>query len=184
MRSLTSFLPVLAPLFGLSEQALYERQRALVRLGMLKSPKGRGRGSGAELSPENVSRLLIAALATDSTTEIDERVQKLASAPFRGKVDQCPFTGTRTFGDALSFLLSEAAPIPPWPKTGGRASVRVNRNECSAVITWMRRGRFGQSQFGLHDQHDQHRTILRYAEMQFEVLRSIRKELPNGETTD
>jgi hypothetical protein len=81
MTSLTSFLPILVSHLGISQAAIYERQRALVRLGLLPKPVGRGRGSGADASPHSVSLIIPSALATDNLSDMDERIVGLARAP-------------------------------------------------------------------------------------------------------
>jgi hypothetical protein len=70
MNSLKSIIPLLADLVALSEHALYERQRALVRGGLIKGREGRGPGSGVEATPETVAMLLISVLATDSLSSV------------------------------------------------------------------------------------------------------------------
>jgi hypothetical protein len=179
MRSLTNFLPELAPFFGLTEQALYERQRALVRLGLLQAPKGRGRGSGAQATPETVACLIVAALVTDNLSDTDKRVEKLAFAPCVGKSDRCPWTGGKTFLEALTMLLSEDSPIRPWPKSGAHTSVCVFRNELAARITfvWSRRPGEGISEFGRRERIERNSRVEVEAHMPFEVLRSIRGQL-------
>ncbi|TWI73634.1 hypothetical protein IQ16_01772 [Bradyrhizobium huanghuaihaiense] len=193
MRSLTSFLPDLVPIFGISEQAIYERQRALVRIGMLAAPKGRGRGSGVEATPGTVARLLVAVLATDNLSDTDERVHKLALAPFTAtdkrasksggaKWDRCPWTGAQTFVDALAFLLSPEAPILPAPKPGAHTSVRVYRGSLGASIgfVWSRRPGKGRSEFGQPDYAANNRIKVE-AQLPFEALRAIHQRLNFGE---
>jgi hypothetical protein len=107
MSSLRAFIPVISPALGLSPLAVYDRTRPLIRLGMLPTPQGRGRGSGAEATPETVAALIIAVLATPNLSDTDARVRKLADAPY---VDEqrrktCPITGERTFGAALTETL-------------------------------------------------------------------------------
>ena len=68
----TSLIPELAPFFRLTPAALYERQRALVRLHHLPAPEGRGRGSGAEASPETLAKLVLAAMATDNLSDLKD----------------------------------------------------------------------------------------------------------------
>ncbi len=58
--SLKSFLPVLSRILAEPADALYERQRALVREGLLESVPGHGTGSGVRATPESVAMLLIA----------------------------------------------------------------------------------------------------------------------------
>jgi hypothetical protein len=102
--SLKGFIPTLAKLVGVTPAALYERQRALARVGLLKMKSGRGPGSGVRLTAESVAMLLIALLATDSLSETEERVRifaKLRSA-------RCPLTGANAFADALSAILASS----------------------------------------------------------------------------
>jgi hypothetical protein len=81
MNSLKQFIPVLSDIFvNLSENALYERQRALVRVGLLKPIAGRGPGSGVPLTPESVAMLLIAVLATDNLNETGAATKAVVAA--------------------------------------------------------------------------------------------------------
>jgi hypothetical protein len=175
MRSLTSFLPILAPKFGLTPQALYERQRALVRMKMLPAPQGRGRGSGAEATPGNVALLVIAVMATDNLSDTDDRVRKLARAPFVDrKNDRCPWTGAATFKDALSFCLSADAPAA---KDSTSTEVRVSRAEPAASIhyRWPKQPE-GFSEFGARDRHRNDRLLV-HAELPNRALQEIRLAL-------
>jgi hypothetical protein len=172
MRSLTSLLPILAPKFGLTPQALYERQRALVRMKMLPAPQGRGRGSGAEATPENVALLVIAVMATDNLSDTDDRVRKLALAPFVDRrKGRCAWTGATTFKDALSFCLSADAPAA---KDLRHTAVLVSRAEPAASISydWPKRPE-GRSEFGAKDRHQGDRLRV-YAELPNRVLQEIR----------
>src|SRR5579872_2549940 len=80
MIGLKAALPEISGVLGASADALYERQRALVRLGLLEAKEGRGPGSGVELSARALATLIIALMATDSLAETDVRVLRLASA--------------------------------------------------------------------------------------------------------
>jgi hypothetical protein len=139
MPSLTSIHPDLAPVFGLTEKALYERQKSLVRMKLLPTPKGRGRGSGAAATPENVAFLLIAVMVTDKQTDTEDRIRKLAfAAPLgKGRKARCPVTGAANFHGAISFLLSEHAPI--MVDADQRLIVRVSRFEPRAVVSYLGR---------------------------------------------
>jgi hypothetical protein len=102
--SLKGFIPTLARLVGMTPAALYERQRALVRAGLLQVKSGRGPGSGVRLTADTVALLLIAVLATDSLSDTEEKaraVAKLRSA-------RCSLTGTNTFGAALAAILASS----------------------------------------------------------------------------
>lgn len=112
MASLKASLPYLAPLFGLTTDALYERQRALVRHGVLKAIPGRGPGTGVPLSAHNLATLLIAVAAVNSLSEVDHRIIEFCEATpidarSRGAVpiDQCPLTGQKTFRGAVQSIL-------------------------------------------------------------------------------
>jgi hypothetical protein len=136
MASLTSILPQLAPILGLSTAALYERQRSLVRLELLPKPKGRGRGSGADASPETVALLMMAVMATDNLSDNDDRIVKLASASFDArKVPKCELTGATTFAMAVATIL--AAPNI----AAALQMITVTRSDLSAAIYYIRGSR-------------------------------------------
>jgi hypothetical protein len=104
--SLKAFMPPLARLLGTSAAALYERQRALVRAGLLDAGSGWGPGSGVRATAVSVSLLLISALASDSLTEAEIRTGDIVDAAPTG--DQCQLTGMRSFKDALASILTAA----------------------------------------------------------------------------
>src|SRR6516225_4770388 len=82
MAGLKTFLGRLSPLLGVvTPAALYERQRVLVDIGLIKPRAGRGPGSGVAFTAENLAALVISILATDSLSEIDQRVVNLCNAP-------------------------------------------------------------------------------------------------------
>jgi hypothetical protein len=78
--SLKSYSVELADYLGITPLAVYERQRALVRLGVLESIEGRGPHSGVRATPNAVAVLLIGALLADNLSEIDQRVVRLLNA--------------------------------------------------------------------------------------------------------
>ena len=189
--SLTSILPALAPTFGLSPTHLYERKRRLIKLGLLPSPQGRGSRSGALAEPHAVALMIIATLAADGLAETDDRIRALAFAPLtasykrtsmsKGKpTDRCLWTGAGTFAEAVSWLLSPAAPIARAPKPQGHTSIRVYRHERtpSANIQFVALSRPGQgfSEFGHRDERVNNQRKVE-AEFPFEALRSIREIL-------
>jgi hypothetical protein len=102
MISLKSFIPSACPHLGVSPAALYERQRALVRLGVLHGKEGKGRGSGVRLSADAVAALLASLLATDSLSEVADTIPLLNLKPNEGT---CPLTKATTFWGALTYLL-------------------------------------------------------------------------------
>ena len=108
MISLKAFGDELAPLLGLTSAALYERQRALVRIGELPEP-AKGRGHGLPATPETVAILLTAVMVTDNLSETDIRVHQLAKAHYRLAQDRsggrCKLTGKAFFVDAVVAIL-------------------------------------------------------------------------------
>ena len=89
---------------GMSEAAVYERQRALVRAGLLKTERGRGPGSGVRGTPESVALLLISLLATGNLSEAGVSTRIFAN--LENKEGFCPLTGKRTFAEAVTAILA------------------------------------------------------------------------------
>lgn len=128
MASLKSNRVELAELLDMTPDALYERQRSLLRAKLLKQTKGRGPGSGVRLTPASVALLLIAILAAENLPEIGERSRQISAA--RAKRGQCPFTRQPTFLGALSAVLSSAE------LAKGVAKVTVSRTQSEAEILY------------------------------------------------
>jgi len=103
--SLKAYAPRLASRLGTTPAALYERQRALVRAGLLTQPEGRGPGSGVPVRPYEVALLLIAVLATDSLSDTSEKVRLVSMARSRANDNACPLTGEQTFVEAVARVL-------------------------------------------------------------------------------
>lgn len=99
MVSLKAFLPNLAPILATTPDALYSRQRALINLGLLTTRKGRGPGSGVELSADSLAVLLIACLCSETLAETDQRVVAICSAT--------DWQSKRTYREAVAATLSE-----------------------------------------------------------------------------
>ena len=106
--SLKAYAPLLAWRLGTTPAALYERQRALVRDGMLEQSEGRGPGSGVHAAPYSVALLLVAILATDSLSEIAEKVKIFAPAKSIAADGHCTLTGEPTFVEAVALVLDMA----------------------------------------------------------------------------
>jgi hypothetical protein len=98
MASLKSFLFGVAPVIGITGAALYERQRALVSLGLLKTTVGRGPGSGVPFSAQNFAAVLISVLAARSLSEVDQYVVDLCKATPDGTL---PFGPGRRYWEKL-----------------------------------------------------------------------------------
>lgn len=146
MISLKAFGPVLAEALGTTPAAIYERQRALVRLGLLPAPVGRGRGNGLPASAEAVAMIIIALMVTDNLSETDDRVGKMAAAEHRRiqkrgmPKPRCALTGERDFKSALVALLK----MTEFPT---HVTVEMSRNYLQSVIRWVDDGRAFESRF-------------------------------------
>lgn len=141
--SLKAYVPVLAWRLGTTPAALYERQRTLVRDGILPHRGGRGPGSGVQLGPYQVALLLLAVLATDSLTETGEKVRILATAKSNAKGAICPLTGESTFVAAVARVLDPTCDRWRCIKDG----ITVHRTECMGVISYKEALRRGDSIF-------------------------------------
>lgn len=151
MISLKTFTHVLAGPTGASALGLYERQRALVRANILPTPVGRGRGNGLMATPATVAFLLLAILATDSLSETDERVARLADAKFAGSgsASKCELTGASLLSDAVGALLADQEILKSF------VGIKVSRSTMSASIyfTAKRSGTTKESVFGKPTMH-------------------------------
>ncbi len=147
MISLKAFLPVLSRMLELSPAALYERQRALVRLNLLPKPTAPGRKSGAAMAtPDSIAIMLIAVLATDNLSEMDSRIKVFAKKrsidPQTGKPERCRFTGKLTLQEALTEVLC-------FPNIASTTSIEIMRKAKTARLVSSigehRFSEFGQS---------------------------------------
>jgi hypothetical protein len=102
--SLKGYIPALSRLLGLSPAALYERQRALVRDGLLVVEAGKGPGSGVRLTPSAKALLILSVLATDRLSDSSERTREIAEAG--SALGGCPLTRRENFHAALTWRLS------------------------------------------------------------------------------
>jgi hypothetical protein len=130
-RSLKAYVPLLAWRLGTTPAALYERQRALVRHGVLDQSEGRGPGSGVQLAPYPVALLLLAVLATDSLSETAEKVRAFAIAKSNAADGLCPLTGESTFVEAIARVLDMAR--QHWRKI---VTITVHRTRGSGFIRY------------------------------------------------
>lgn len=146
MISLKAFLPILSELLELSPAALYERQRALVRLDLLPRPSAPGRNSGAAMAtPDSLAVILIAVLATDNLSEMDSRIKSLAKKkaidPHTGNTRPCPVTDKLFLQDALAVILSNS-------KVASNMSIEVMRKAKTARLVSSSNGVDRFSDFG------------------------------------
>jgi hypothetical protein len=129
--SLKAYAPLLAWRLGTTPAALYERQRALVRDGVLDQSEGHGPGSGVQVGAYPVALLLVAVLATDSLSETAEKVRFFATAKASTADGLCPLTGEQTFVEAIARVLDRGQ--PHWRNI---ESITVRRTSGHAVIAF------------------------------------------------
>jgi hypothetical protein len=127
--SLKAYAPLLAWRLRTTPAALYERQRALVRDGILEQSEGRGPGSGVHAAPYSVALLLVAVLATDSLSETTAKVRSFAAAKSTAADGLCPLTRKPTFVEAIAQVLDTAH--QHWRKI---ESISVRRTSGHGVI--------------------------------------------------
>jgi len=131
MFGLKKFIPQLSVVLGMSELALIERQRALVRFKLLDTAEGRGPGSGVRLTAEAVATLLIAVLATASLSETVSATRSFVNAKRdRREIEDYAkvkdaLGGAETFKAALAYVLASDEEI---------TIVRVDRGQGFAVF--------------------------------------------------
>jgi hypothetical protein len=133
MASLKAFLPKVAVAFRTTPDALYSRQRALVRLGLLPVTEGKGPGSGVPLTADTLGVMIIALLAADTLAETDERVVRLCEAtPDKYESDQTQ----KYFVDAQNFRSAVAAVVfwGQWSKGYYVKELRVSRYHGELVL--------------------------------------------------
>ena len=90
---------------GMTPAALYERQRALVREGLLAAEAGRGPGSGVRATAPAVALLVLSVLATDRLSKNGIASARLPR-PNHYPDERCPFTHCKSFLDAFATLLA------------------------------------------------------------------------------
>jgi hypothetical protein len=104
--SLKGLITALAPVLGESESTLYERQRALVREGLLEAEAGHGPGSGVRATSESVAMLLVGMLASASLSEAGPSARLIAERATK-PAPPCKLTRETRFVDALARVLSD-----------------------------------------------------------------------------
>ena len=107
MSSLKTFLYDMSGRLRMSPASLYERQRELVRHGLLPVREGRGPGSGVPLTAETVATFLIGLLATDSLIDLAEHTAELCAA--KPSILYPQQETERTFHSDLADALTEAS---------------------------------------------------------------------------
>jgi hypothetical protein len=135
MISLKTYLPTLAYLLNLTADALYERQRVLVRRGVLVGAAGHGPGSGVPAAPETVSILIIAAMATDNLADLEGNVVAQFAGSSVKDGEPCGLTGADHFQQALVTIFSDVTVAQQV------TSIHVERSTMQATIHYQKRGR-------------------------------------------
>jgi hypothetical protein len=97
--STKSLIPFLADRLAIKPAAIYERQRELVRAGLMEQSPGRGPGSGVRATHRNLAMLLISVLTTSSLSEVNDEAGAIAR--LKNAKGTCPVTGKKMFADAL-----------------------------------------------------------------------------------
>lgn len=144
MSSLKGYTPALARHLATTPAALYERQRELVRAGILDPGDGRrGPGSGVRATAPSVAYLLVAALCTDSLSETAEATRAFAAAE---SINDHPFTGAKTLVDSLAAILLSQA----WSRR--IVDIAVVRTHGIATIKYRLDGRTKTAEFKISDQ--------------------------------
>jgi hypothetical protein len=133
--SLKTYLAKLARVLNMGEATLYERQRALVREGLLESIPGQGRGSGVRASPDALGVLLISFLSSFNLTDAAALTKEVVKAKAVG--GKCSLTGATTFREAVAKILADPALLDQVTRlsvTGlrGTAEISYGRNQISA----------------------------------------------------
>lgn len=100
------FLPRLAEILETTPAALFERQRQLVRAGLLAKHGTSGPGAGVQFSGESLAVLLIGVLATDNLADIGVKCAEMADAKIYG-TQRCQLTNKVKFKDALATVISD-----------------------------------------------------------------------------
>ena len=157
--SLKAFIPALARLLEQNPNGLYERQRALIRAGLLEARAGRGPGSGVEATPASVAMLLVSVLATDSLSEVEWATRAGAEL-----TDQTP----TTFAEALTAILGSET------LAAECRGVTFIRNQPSAII-YIKNGPKDGRQF--LSGHETLRLIVVQFHIVGDIMQRIAKEL-------
>jgi hypothetical protein len=171
---LKAYLPRLAEIVGSTPASLYERQRALVRLGLLSAQPGRGPGTGVKLSADSLAVMIISILATENLSDIDKRVVRLCNARPTPE-STCKVTGARTLRQAVTTLFSS----PAFSREGDRnIGVAVHRPR-SARIMFFERGTESRSTLfeAASDRSNRRAMIHTTAQADSDLIRIIADDL-------
>lgn len=161
-RSLKAYAPGLAKFFNTTPAAVYERQRALVRAGLIDAGLGRGPGRGVQATPRTMAVLLIGLLVTESLTEAVELTELVMHLKNENKPGE-------TFAQALEDILRSPE------KAAKVETLSVLRGEEDARATIHYRNRevgFGSREddiFGYHRYYAQFFIALSFGDLAEEL---------------
>jgi hypothetical protein len=130
MSSLKGYIPTLARLLDLTPDFIYERQRALVKFGILETAEGRGPGSGVKATDASMSILLVSLLAGERLTELNAAVFTFGAA--KCVEGRCLLTKADCFAHAIRAILAvekyaEKVDEIEVIRTDGLAAITFNR---------------------------------------------------------
>lgn len=170
---LKSYLPRLAEIVGSTPAALYERQRALTRLGLLTAQEGRGPGSGIKLSADSLAVMTISLLATENLSEVDKRMVRLCNArPVEGS--SCAITGAKSFRQAVTILLSD----PSFSREGERLiGFSVEQYQAASIAYFEKGTKSRYTRFETSEGSKRPRMITREARATAELVRIMVDDL-------
>ncbi|MGZ5261899.1 MAG: hypothetical protein ACXWC0_30155, partial [Burkholderiales bacterium] len=174
MSSLKSFLDGMAPIVGFSPAALYERQRALVRLRLLEASPGRGPGSGVALSADSVAVMVICILAAESLGDVDRRVVHLCHALPPVDTLACEHfrKGIPNFRTEVARVLSgQLTQFRPPTRSAAYRGIRVSRCWRGQIMRGI--GALQAADYFVTDSERSHRTISITAEIEDEMLAQL-----------
>jgi hypothetical protein len=141
-KSLKDIGAVIAKVVEMPEATVYERQRALVRAGLLSGDDKRGPGGGVRATPKATALLLAGILATfeGNIADIGQRTRRLMNLKNESNPRQ-------TFGGTLIEWLSQSEELPS--KIWIEASVKLGW----ARITFTSDATFVEANFGATERH-------------------------------
>jgi hypothetical protein len=201
---LKTYLPRLAEIVGSTPAALYERQRALTRLGLLIPQAGRGPGSGIKLSADSVAAMVISLMATENLSDVDERMVRLCNARPLTTAEEVErlshpddevegdladliaksadaLTGVKTFRQAIKTLLADPSLSREWQISLSLEQYRRAR------IAFNKEGEMQFTSFEVSAEKSRVALITRQTRVEPDLVRLIADDLsalltPNSET--
>jgi hypothetical protein len=164
MPSLKTYTAKLAKLLGTTPAVMYERQRALVKAGLLINERGRGPGSGVKATGESVATLLVAAISANNLSETAERMLDIAA--------------TKSTKPNRAFFLDTVVDLLKSKERAGNVHlITISRSSAEASITY---GRNKLHHVHFFTQGSRRKPLVRIiAEIDGDVVREIASDLAN-----